>query len=81
MAEGPRSKNPRVASRQRGDADADPGSARGKAAALESEESPPRRALDLLIRPTRAEIDLAALGRNIAAIRQLAPRAEILAIV
>ena len=81
MAEGTRSKNPRVARRQRGDADADPGSARRKAAALESEQSPRRRALDLLIRPTRAEIDLAALGRNIAAIRQLAPRAEILAIV
>jgi alanine racemase len=42
---------------------------------------PRRRALDVPIRPTRAEIDLAALRRNMAAVRALAPRAEILAVV
>jgi alanine racemase len=44
-------------------------------------ENARRRALDLPIRPTRAEIDLAALRRNVAAVRELSPRAEILAVV
>ena len=40
-----------------------------------------RRAGDQLIRPTRAEIDLAALRQNVAEIRRLAPRVEMLGIV
>lgn len=40
-----------------------------------------RRALDLRIRPTRAEIDLAALRDNVQAVRSLAPRAGVLAVV
>ncbi|HEY8208018.1 MAG TPA: alanine racemase [Myxococcaceae bacterium] len=40
-----------------------------------------RRALDLLIRPTRAVINLGALERNYRAIRALAPALEVLAMV
>ena len=40
-----------------------------------------RRALDLNIRPTRAEIDLAALRHNVQQIRTLAPNANVLAVV
>jgi alanine racemase len=40
-----------------------------------------RRALDQLIRPTRAEIDLAALKANLASIGALAPRAGVLAVL
>lgn len=40
-----------------------------------------RRALDLRIRPTRAEVDLAALRANLAQVRTLAPRADVLAVV
>ncbi len=40
-----------------------------------------RRAGDQVIRPTRAEIDLAALRQNVAEIRRLAPRVEMLAVV
>jgi alanine racemase len=43
--------------------------------------SPRRRALDRLIRPTRAEIDLAALGHNLRATRTLSGPAEVLAVV
>lgn len=42
---------------------------------------PDRRALERGIRPTRAEIDLGALRQNLAAVRALAPRAEVLAVV
>lgn len=40
-----------------------------------------RRALDLLVRPTRAEVDLAALRDNVAQVRAVAPRADVLAVV
>ncbi|HYX90844.1 MAG TPA: alanine racemase, partial [Myxococcaceae bacterium] len=40
-----------------------------------------RRALDQLIRPTRAEIDLTALKANLSAVRALAPKAGVLAVV
>ena len=40
-----------------------------------------RRALDQLIRPTRAEIDLTALKANLASVRALAPKAGVLAVV
>src|SRR5690349_6985539 len=43
--------------------------------------TPRRRALDQLIRPTRAEIDLDALERNYRAVRALAPGLEVLAMV
>jgi alanine racemase len=42
---------------------------------------PRRRALDQLIRPTRAEIDLDALGHNLAAVRALAGPAGVMAVV
>ncbi len=40
-----------------------------------------RRALDHTVRPTRAEVDLAALRSNLAAARALAGKAEVLAVV
>lgn len=40
-----------------------------------------RRALDQLIRPTRAEVDLSALRHNLALARKLAAPAEVLAVV
>jgi alanine racemase len=40
-----------------------------------------RRALDQLIRPTWAEIDLEALVANVSAVRALAPRTDVLAVV
>jgi alanine racemase len=43
--------------------------------------TPRRRALDHLIRPTRAEIDLGALRQNFAEARRLAGPAEVLAVV
>ncbi len=49
--------------------------------APESPAQPRRRAGDQLIRPTRAEIDLAALRQNVAEIHRLAPRVEMLAVV
>ena len=79
MANGTRSKSPRAASRRHRDDAADPEGRNGPRLSLA--ERPRHRALDLLIRPTRAEVDLAALRRNVAAIRALAPRAEILAVV
>ncbi len=81
MADGTRSKNPRVARRRQRDAAADADPTSPNATELPVIETPRRRALDFLIRPTRAEIDLAALRWNVAAIRGLAPRAEILAVV
>lgn len=42
---------------------------------------PTRRALDALIRPTRVEVDLDALKDNLAAVRTLSPKAEVLAVV
>lgn len=46
------------------------------------EPTPPRRrALDHLIRPTRAEIDLSAVAHNLAVVRQLAAPAGVLAVV
>ncbi|MFL5319678.1 MAG: alanine racemase [Myxococcaceae bacterium] len=47
----------------------------------QSHTPPRRRALDLPIRPTRAEIDLEALKGNLAAIRSLAPKVDVLAVV
>jgi len=79
VANGTRSKSPRAASRRHRDNAADPQSRIGPELSLAG--GPRRRALDLLIRPTRAEVDLAALRRNVAAIKALAPRAEILAVV
>ena len=79
MANGTRSKSPRAASRRHRDNAANPESRIGPELSLAG--GPRRRALDLLIRPTRAEVDLAALRRNVAAIKALAPRAEILAVV
>lgn len=40
-----------------------------------------RRALDHRIRPTRAEVDLAALRHNVSAVRSLAPNAAVMAVV
>lgn len=40
-----------------------------------------RRALDTLIRPTRAEVDYDALRHNYEAVRALAPRVDVLAVV
>ncbi len=42
---------------------------------------PRRRALDRIVRPTRAEIDLSALRHNLAAIRAIAAPAGVLAVV
>lgn len=77
MANGTRSKTSRAANRRH--REDRPQSRNG--APLRLAPSQRRRALDLLIRPTRVEVDLAALGRNVAAIRALAPGAEILAVV
>lgn len=44
-------------------------------------ETPRRRALDNLIRPTRAEVSAAALRHNLAAARKLASPAEVMAVV
>ncbi len=44
-------------------------------------ELPRRRALDQVIRPTRAEISVEALRHNLAAVRALAAPAEVLAVV
>src|ERR1043165_5441970 len=43
--------------------------------------APRRRALDLHIRPTRAEVDLDALERNYRAVQALAPSGQVLAMV
>lgn len=79
MANGTRSKSPRASSRRHRNNAADPEGRIGPELSLVGGAR--RRALDLLIRPTRAEVDLAALRRNVAAIKALAPRAEILAVV
>ncbi len=81
MEDGTRSKSPRAASRRHRDASARPETPVSSDADLPVSQSPRRRALDVPIRPTRAEIDLRALVRNVSAIRALAPRAEILAVV
>jgi alanine racemase len=78
VATGTRSKSPRVAGRRQAEA-ADPAGSGDPD--LRITNAPRRRALDLLIRPTRAEVDLDALRRNVAAVRNVAPSAEILAVV
>jgi alanine racemase len=81
MEDGTRCKSPRVANRRHRDTPAQTEVPASKGADLPVPEIPRRRALDFPIRPTRAEIDLVALTRNVSAIRALAPRAQILAVV
>jgi alanine racemase len=81
VADGTRSKNTRVARRRQRAAALGAERTGPNASELPAAETPHHRALDLLLRPTRAEIDLAALRLNVAAIRKMAPRAEILAVV
>ena len=81
MEDGTRCKSPRVANRRHRDTPARTEVPASKGADLPVPEIPRRRALDFPIRPTRAEIDLVALTRNVSAIRALAPRAQILAVV
>jgi alanine racemase len=44
-------------------------------------KQPDRRALDLMIRPTHAEIDLTALEKNVSLARRLSPGAQLMVVV
>src|SRR5260370_17964046 len=53
----------------------------GSVAEMTRRMQPNRRALDLLIRPTHVEIDLAALEKNVSLARRMSPGGQLMVVV